>query len=337
MDNYVVITGGAGYIGSHTAVELYKGGYTPIIIDNFSNTTIDNIRGIENIINQEIKYFDVDCTDTDKLYDTFKSIGKGIVGVIHFAAFKSVGDSVINPEKYHINNVGSMESLIHVMDTLGITNLIFSSSCTVYGNPDILPVTEETPFKSAQSPYGETKQKCEILLNCSSLASVSLRYFNPIGSHKSTLIGDRSTDKPSNLVPIICKSITNNTKMLVYGNDYETKDGTCVRDYIHVVDLAKSHVAALKHLMSRQGKYTYNVGTGNGISVLDVIKTFEDSNDIKIDYEVGSRRVGDVVEVYADCSKINKELNWSAEKTLETCMVDSWNWEECKWTRSSVG
>ena len=327
MNNYVVITGGAGYIGSHTAVELYKGGYTPIIIDNFSNTTIDNIRGIENIINQEIKYFDIDCTNTNKLSDTFKSIGKGIVGVIHFAAFKSVGDSVINPEKYYINNIGSMESLIHVMDTLRINNLIFSSSCTVYGNPDILPVTEETPFKPAQSPYGETKQKCEILLNYSSLDSVSLRYFNPIGSHESSLIGDRSTDKPSNLIPIICKSITNNTQMLVHGDDYDTKDGTCVRDYIHVVDLAKSHVAALEYLISRKGKHVYNVGTGNGISVFEAINIFEDSNNIKIDYEVGPRREGDVVEVYADCSKINKELKWSAEKTLENCMVDSWGWE----------
>ena len=336
MDKYVVITGGAGYIGSHTAVELYKGGYTPIIIDNFSNTTIDNIKGIEDIINQEIKYFDVDCTDTNKLYDTFKSIGEGIVGVIHFAAFKSVGESVINPEKYHINNVGSMESLMHVMDIFSINNLIFSSSCTVYGNPDILPVTEETPFKPAQSPYGETKQKCEILLNCSSIDSVSLRYFNPIGSHESSLIGDRSTDKPSNLIPIICKSITNNTQMLVHGDDYETKDGTCVRDYIHVVDLAKSHVAALNYLIPKQGKHVYNVGTGNGVSVLEIIKLFEDTNDIKLDYEVGPRREGDVVEVYADCSKINKELKWSAEKTLENCVVDSWGWEN-KWTRSSVG
>jgi len=172
MNNYVVITGGAGYIGSHTAVELFRGGYTPIIIDNFSNTTIDNIRGIENIINQEIKYFDIDCTDTNKLYDVFKSIGEGIVGVIHFAAFKSVGESVSNPEKYYINNIGSLESLIHVMDIFSINNLIFSSSCTVYGNPDILPVTEETPFKAAQSPYGETKQKCEALLNCILILSV---------------------------------------------------------------------------------------------------------------------------------------------------------------------
>jgi len=330
--SYVIITGGAGYIGSHTAVELWDAGYTPIIVDNFSNTTIDNIKGIEAIINQKVKHFEVDCTDIDALREVFKSVQThighdSIVGAIHFAAFKSVGDSVLNPEKYYKNNIGSLESLIEVMSALDINNLIFSSSCSVYGNSDILPVTEETPFKPAESPYGKTKQMCEKILSESKINSVSLRYFNPIGSHESSLIGDRSTDKRAAIVPVLCKSIIDNTQMLVHGDDYKTKDGTCIRDYIHVVDLAKSHVSSLDHLIEHEGKYVYNVGTGNGVSVLEAIKSFEKTNDLKINYKIGPRRDGDVIEIYADCSKINKELKWSAEKTLKHCMKDSWNWE----------
>jgi len=329
--NYVIITGGAGYIGSHTAVELWNAGYIPVIIDNFSNTTIDNIKGIESIINKKVRYFDIDCIDTDDVYNAFKSVqardGKGIVGVIHFAAYKSVGESVIDPHRYYKNNIGSMESLMLVMKDLNVNNFIFSSSCSVYGNAEVLPVTEDTPFKPAESPYAETKQLCENILSKSKINSVSLRYFNPIGSHESSLIGDRSMDKPSNLIPVICKSIINGNQMTVHGDDYNTSDGTCVRDYIHVVDLAKSHVSALDYLLENEGKHIYNIGTGDGVSVLEAIQSFEKVNELKINYKIGHRREGDVVEVYADCSKVNKELNWAAEKTLECCMKDSWNWE----------
>jgi len=330
--SYVIITGGAGYIGSHTAVELWDAGYTPIIVDNFSNTTIDNIKGIEEIIGQEVKYFEADCTDVDELNEVFKSVQTlgghdSIVGVIHFAAFKSVGDSVLNPEKYHKNNIGSLETLIGVMYNLNVNNLIFSSSCSVYGNSDILPVTEETPFKPAESPYAETKQLCEEIVAISKLNSVSLRYFNPIGSHESSLIGDRSIDKPAAIVPVLCKSVIDNTEMLVHGDNYDTKDGTCIRDYIHVVDLAKSHVSSLDYLIGSEGKHVYNVGTGNGVSVFEAIESFEESNNLKVNYKIGPRRAGDIIEIYADCSKINNELKWSTEKTLKHCMKDSWNWE----------
>ena len=324
----IIVTGGAGYIGSHTVVELWKSGYTPIIVDNFSNTTKDNIKGIESIIATGIKYYNVDCADVSALYDVFKDVGEGIAGVIHFAAFKSVGESVKNPSKYFKNNVGSLESLMDVMSTFKVNNLIFSSSCSVYGNADKLPVTESTPFKPAESPYAETKQICENIINESiKINSVALTDFNPIGSHESALIGDRSNDKPSNLVPVITTALKYGNGITVYGDDYETIDGTCIRDYIHVVDLAKSHVSALKYINSREGKYVFNVGTGKGVSVLEAIKSFEEATGERIDYTIGDRREGDVVEVYSDCSLIEKEFKWFAEKTLGDCMKDSWNWE----------
>ena len=335
----VIVTGGAGYIGSHTVVELWKAGYTPIIIDNLSNTTIDNIKGIESIIGTDIEYHKVDCTCRTSLYDVFKNIESDndassfadeIIGVIHFAAFKSVGESVEKPDKYYSNNIGSMKSIMDVMDTLDISNLIFSSSCSVYGNADILPVSEEAPFKDPESPYAETKQICESILDESDIDSISLRYFNPIGSHQSGHIGDRSTDKPAAIVPVITNKVLNNGELTVFGKDYNTKDGTCVRDYIHVVDLAKAHVKSLKHLESKSGKYVYNIGTGKGTSVLEAINTFENATGEKINWKYGDKREGDVVEVYADCTKVEKELGWKSEKSLENCMIDSWNWERHK-------
>lgn len=323
----VIVTGGAGYIGSHTVVELWKAGYTPIILDNFSNTTKDNIKGIESIINTDVKYYKVDCTDAGAVYDVFKDIGAGVAGVIHFAAYKSVSESVEEPHKYFKNNIGSLESVIDVMNAFGIDNIIFSSSCSVYGNSDTLPVTEETPFNTAESPYGRTKQLCEEILDESYIDSVSLRYFNPIGSHESAHIGDRSKDTPSNLVPAITKALKFANKITVFGNDYETEDGTCIRDYIHVVDLARSHVRALKYLNTRGGRFVFNVGTGKGVSVLEALNAFEKATGEKIEYMFGERREGDVVEVYADCTLVEKELGWFAEKTIEQGMKDAWNWE----------
>jgi len=325
----VIVTGGAGYIGSHTCVELYNAGYAPIIIDNFCNTTMKNVEGIKSIIKDDIPYYKIDCTNAGSLYDIFNKIGvNDIVGVIHFAAYKSVEESVKNPHKYFKNNIGSLEALMDVMSTLEIDNLIFSSSCSVYGNSKVLPVTEDTPFQEAESPYGETKQICERLLSESRLYSVSLRYFNPIGSHESSLIGDCFKDSPVCLVPVITDTASGKRdELVVYGNDYDTKDGTCIRDYIHVVDLAKSHVNALSYLIKSNGKHVFNVGTGTGYSVLETIKTFEKVNKIKVNWKYGDRRPGDVVEIYSDCTKVNKHLGWKSEKSLKDALKDAWNWE----------
>ena len=268
----ILVTGGAGYIGSHTIVELIAAGYTPIIVDNLCNTSTQNIDGIEKIIDTEVKWHNVDCTEKEAMYKVFTKHGK-IEGVIHFAAYKAVEESVKNPQKYYDNNMGSLDVVLKCMQEHDVKNIIFSSSCTVYGMPDILPVDENAPFKKAESPYGETKQICEQMLKEDSCNSVALRYFNPIGSHPSALIGDCSADRPSNLVPIITEvAIGKREKITVFGDNYNTHDGTCIRDYIHVVDLAKSHVLAMDFLIKNPGKHAFNVGTGIGISVLDAVK-----------------------------------------------------------------
>ena len=230
----VLVTGGAGYIGSHTVVELYNSGFRPIIVDNLSNTSLKNVKGVEEIIKNKISFYDFDCTDDDQMDKLFK-LESNIEAIIHFAAFKSVEESVREPKKYYDNNIGSLEVLLKTMKKYKVNNIIFSSSCTVYGSPDILPVSELAPFKKAESPYGETKQLCEILIDKSEINSISLRYFNPVGSHGTCLIGDCSVDKPNNLVPIICE-VANGKRnsMQIFGNDYNTIDGTCVRDYIHI-------------------------------------------------------------------------------------------------------
>ena len=250
----ILVTGGAGYIGSHTLVELSANDFEPIIVDNLCNTSIQNIQGAEKIIGKSISFYNVDCTDEDALNAVFEQ-EKSIEGAIHFAAFKSVEESLREPEKYHSNNIGSLQVLLNVMKKHNVENIIFSSSCTVYGSPDILPVSESAPFKKAESPYGETKQLCEELLNNTKISSISLRYFNPIGSHESGVIGDCSSDKASNLVPIITETaIGKREQITVFGDDYDTPDGTCLRDYIHVVDLANAHVKALQYVMKNKGK-----------------------------------------------------------------------------------
>ena len=323
----IIVTGGAGYIGSHTVVELIASGYEPIILDNFSNTDVRNIDGINKITAKNIKFYNIDCTDSSAVKSVFEK-EKDILGLIHFAAFKSVEESVRLPEKYFKNNIESLEVVIDQMQNNNVNNIIFSSSCTVYGKPEKLPVSESSPFRSAESPYAETKQKCEDILNRSSLKSVSLRYFNPIGSHSSGLIGDFSADKPANLVPIICEVANGKReKLVVNGNDYKTIDGTCVRDYIHVVDLAKSHIAALNYLLKNKKKDMFNVGTGKGLSVLEIIKAFERANNIKLNYFIGPRRDGDIDEIYSDNQKVVNELNWQAKISTEKAMIDAWNWE----------
>tara|TARA_A100001388_G_scaffold273917_1_gene256590 strand:+ start:347 stop:1336 length:990 start_codon:yes stop_codon:yes gene_type:complete len=328
--NKVLVTGGAGYIGSHTCLKLIEMGYDPIIIDNLSNTSIENVKEVENITNKKIKFYEIDCCISKKL-DVVVKKENGIIGAIHFAAYKSVEESVRLPEKYFNNNLKSLQSLIDVMHNNNLNHLIFSSSCTVYGSPDSLPVDENAPLKKAESPYGETKQLCEKIIEESSLFSVCLRYFNPIGSHNSGLIGDRSADKPANLIPIICEVASGKRKKLIInGNDYNTKDGTCVRDYIHVEDLAIAHINALKYCVRNKSKSIFNVGTGQGISVAETIRIFEESNKIKLSVEVGPRRAGDVAEIYSDIKKSSKYLKWKAEKSISDALKSAWNWETKK-------
>ena len=326
----ILVTGGAGYIGSHTVVELTAAGYTPIIVDNLCNTSTKNIEGIEKIIDNKIKWHNTDCTDKVGMDKVFAEEGT-IEGAIHFAAYKAVEESVQNPQKYYDNNLGSLKVLLQCMKENEVKNIIFSSSCTVYGMPDILPVTEDAPFKKAESPYGETKQLCENMLLSDKCNSVSLRYFNPIGSHPSTLIGDCSADKPRNLVPIITEvAIGKREKITIYGDDYNTPDGTCIRDYIHVVDLAKSHVLAMNFLISNPGKHAFNVGTGIGISVLDAVNAFEKTNNLSINYSIGARRSGDIEQIYANGSLVKAKLGWEAKETLEQAMRSAWDWKKKK-------
>ena len=327
----ILVTGGAGYIGSHTIVELYNSGYKPIVVDNLSNSSINNIKGAEEIIKSEIDFYKVDCTDFDQMNKVFKE-QKNIDAVIHFAAYKSVEESVKQPKKYFSNNIGSLEILMGLMNDHDVNNIIFSSSCTVYGTPEFLPVNELAPFGKAESTYGETKQLCEKFIEKSQINSISLRYFNPVGSHSSSLIGDCSADKPNNLVPIICEVASGKRKsMQIFGNDYNTHDGTCIRDYIHVVDLAKAHVMAVNHILNNTKiKTAYNIGVGKGVSVQQVIDSFQKVNNLKIPYELGPRRAGDVEKIYSDNTKIINELGWFPVMSFESALETAWKWEKLK-------
>jgi len=327
----VFITGGAGYIGSHTVVELFNNGYRPIIIDNLCNSSRKNIEGINKILKTKIKWYDVDCTDYIRMKDIFE-VEKNISGCIHFAAYKSVEESMKDPKKYYENNIGSLEILLRCMDESNVKNIIFSSSCTVYGMPDILPVTEDAPFKKAESPYGETKQLCERILEKNNFSSISLRYFNPIGSHSSILIGDCSVDKANNLVPIIVEvALGIREVLIVNGNDYETHDGTCIRDYIHVEDLARAHVNAYIYLLkNKTKKMAFNVGAGKGLSVLDIIDSFQNTNGINVNYKIGSRRLGDIEKIFSNNNLITKELRWKPEKRLEQALESAYLWTKDK-------
>jgi UDP-glucose 4-epimerase len=328
--NKILVTGGAGYIGSHTLVELSQNGFTPIVVDNLSNTSIENLKGAEKIIDKKIPFYKIDCTNESEFKKVFET-EENIKGVIHFAAFKSVEESVREPEKYFNNNIGSLEVLLKLMKDFGINNIIFSSSCTVYGSPDVLPVNESAPFKKAESPYGESKQLCEKLLNKVDLNSVSLRYFNPIGSHESGLIGDCSSDKASNLVPIITETaIGIREQITVFGDDYNTPDGTCLRDYIHVVDLANAHVKALNYVISNGNKSVFNIGTGKGVSVLEAIRIFEEVNELQINFKIGPRRAGDVEQIYSDNTLSTNLLKWKSKLSLEDAMRSAWKWEQQK-------
>lgn len=336
MSEKIIVTGGAGYIGSHTCIELSEAGYEPVIIDNYSNSEPYIVDRINELTNKKIKVYEGDCTDISFLRKVFSET-ENIKGVIHFAAFKAVGESSKIPLKYYENNLISTIMLLKVMEEKGVHELVFSSSCTVYGQPDSLPVTENSPLKPAESTYGRTKQICEDIISdyCHSgapLKAISLRYFNPIGAHPSARLGELPRGTPNNLIPFITQVAAGiREKLTVFGNDYDTLDGTCVRDYIHVVDLAKAHVAAITHLnkLSEDNYYdTFNIGTGKGNTVKEVIDTFEEVNNLKLAYEIGPRREGDVVKTYADVSKSQNILQWKAQIDLREALRDSWHWQQ---------
>lgn len=330
----ILVTGGAGFIGSHTVVELHEAGYTPIIIDNFANSEKSVLQGLEQILGQSVTCYDHDCNDAAMLRRIIHQ--ESIGGVIHFAAHKAVGESVEKPLKYYENNLGSTITLLKTMLDEGVQNLVFSSSCTVYGQPEQLPVTETTPIQPATSPYGNTKQMCEEIIRDTvhtgnPLKAISLRYFNPIGAHQTALIGELPLGVPSNLVPFVTQTAAGLREQLtVFGHDYHTVDGTCIRDFIHVVDLAKAHVKALNLLENAEKSSYYdifNIGTGQGHTVLEVIKTFEKITGQQLTYSLGARRDGDIEKIYADVSKSNNILDWKAEKSLAEGLTDAWRWQ----------
>lgn len=331
----ILVTGGTGYIGSHTVVELQKNGYEVVIVDNLSNSFASVVDSIEKITGIRPQFENFDLTDEQKTLEFFQD-NKDIKGVIHFAAFKAVGESVEHPLKYYKNNLQSLTNLLHGMEETGVENLVFSSSCTVYGQPDELPVTEQAPIKEAWSPYGHTKQIAEAIIqstsNVSNLNGTLLRYFNPIGAHESSLIGELPIGVPNNLIPFITQTAIGLRKSLsVFGDDYNTPDGTAIRDYIHVVDLAKAHVIAVNRLLNRKNKKQveiFNLGTGNGFSVLEVIRSFEKVTGISLNYQIVARRPGDIEQVWADTRFANEELGWKAKKTLDDMMISAWNWEK---------
>ncbi len=330
----VLVTGGTGFIGSHTVVELHEAGYQPVIVDNLNNSSITVLDGLKKITGIDFPFYQVDCNDREAFQAVFEK--ERPEGVIHFAAYKAVGESVEKPLAYYQNNVGSLMTLLDLMRANDCPRLIFSSSCTVYGQPDALPVDETAPKKPAESPYGNTKQICEEIIEDVTktgefLSAVSLRYFNPIGAHPSAEIGELPIGTPNNLVPFITQSVAGiRGALTVFGNDYDTPDGSCIRDYIHVVDLAQAHVASLKFLLENPEVKSelFNLGTGEGNSVLEVIKTFEQANQLKVDYKIGDRRSGDVEKVYGNVDKASHILKWKTKLSLEDSLRDAWNWQQ---------
>jgi UDP-glucose 4-epimerase len=331
----ILVTGGTGFIGSHTVVELQASGYNVIIVDNLSNSTIDVLDKIAAISGLKPAFEQFDLADQKLTADFFRK-NSDIEGIIHFAAFKAVGESMLKPLDYYRNNLLSLINLLEGMKIHTIPNIVFSSSCTVYGQPDILPVTEQAPLKAAWSAYGNTKQMCEDILRFTVAAhdinTIALRYFNPIGAHHSALIGELPLGIPGNLVPFITQTAIGKRECLnVFGNDYDTPDGTAIRDYIHVVDLAKAHVIAVERMIGKKGKEKmeiFNLGTGNGFSVLEVINAFERVSGVKLNYKIVPRRPGDIEKVWADTDYANHELGWKAEKGLDEMMLSSWEWEK---------
>lgn len=325
----ILVTGGAGYIGSHTVVELMQEGHEVVIVDNFYNSKPEALDNIAKITGKRPAFYEVDCCDLEAMEKVFQD--NQIDGAIHFAGYKAVGESVQKPMEYYQNNLLSTLVLCQLLRKYNCKNLIFSSSATVYGNPHTVPIQEDFPLGPTTNPYGTTKLMIENILRDIYISDdqwniVLLRYFNPIGAHESGLLGEDPNGIPNNLVPYISKVAVGELECLgVFGNDYDTPDGTGVRDYIHVVDLAKGHVKALKKLVGDHGVYTYNLGTGHGYSVLDIVKAYEKANNVTINYEIKPRRAGDIATCYADPAKAREELDWVAEKTLEDMCKDAYN------------
>ena len=327
----ILVTGGAGYIGSHTVVELIDAGYDVVVVDNLSNSSKESLKRVEEITGQQVKFYENDIADMDAMDKIFGE--NDIDAVIHFAGLKAVGESVEKPLEYYKNNISGTLNMCEVMRNHDVKNIIFSSSATVYGDPETVPITEECPKGVCTNPYGWTKSMLEQILMDLNVADpkwnvILLRYFNPIGAHKSGKIGEDPNGIPNNLMPYITKVATKQLEKLnVFGDDYPTPDGTGVRDYIHVVDLAKGHVKALEKIVENPGVKIYNLGTGKGYSVLEVVKNFEDASGVEIPYVIAPRRAGDIAECYADASLAKEELGWEAEFGIKEMCADSWNWQ----------
>ena len=344
----ILVTGGLGFIGSHTVVCLHEAGYKPVIVDNLNNSRIEVLSALTELIGYEPVFYEEDVLNQGAIEKII--IDNQVSAVIHFAAYKAVGESVEKPLMYYRNNVGGLISLLEVMKQVGLNNLVFSSSCTVYGEPKEIPVKEGTETRPAASPYGATKQMGEVILRDNSWCNVQcLRYFNPVGAHESGKIGELPLGVPNNLIPYLTQTVAGIRECLtVHGGDYDTPDGSCIRDYIHVMDLAEAHVAAVDRLFDKAAGSLkdygiagvtgfdnsnsrfelFNIGTGNGSSVLEVIQAFEEATGKKVPHVVGPRRPGDVVAVWADTTKVNEVLGWTAKRDLETMMRDAWNWQE---------
>ncbi|MDE3144654.1 MAG: UDP-glucose 4-epimerase GalE [Bacteroidota bacterium] len=330
----ILVTGGCGYIGSHTIVDLIENGFEVISIDDNSRSTNYGLHGIEKITGKKIKNYKVDLKNFDETQAVFQE-NRDILGVIHFAAYKAVGESVQLPLMYYENNLFSLINLLKCVKEFNVPHFVFSSSCTVYGNPDAIPVTESSPVKKAESPYGATKQMGEVMLQdfskTENVSSILLRYFNPVGAHHSALIGELPLGKPMNLVPAITQTaIGKLPKMFVWGTDYPTRDGSCIRDYIHVCDIAHAHTLALEYLINQKNKTkcdVFNLGTGDGVTVLEAIKMFEQVSGVKLNYELGPRREGDVVAIYANNNLAVTELGWEIKYGLKEMMDTAWKWE----------
>lgn len=332
----ILVTGGLGYIGSHSLVELQQSGYDVVIVDNLSNSRRDVIDNIEAVTSVRPAFEEVDCTDMAAMQAVFDKY-EGIQAIIHFAASKAVGESVQKPLLYYRNNIVSMLNLLELMPRYGVKGLVFSSSCTVYGEPDVLPVTEDAPIKPATSPYGNTKQINEEIIRdfvkvTEGVSAIMLRYFNPIGAHPSALLGELPNGVPQNLVPYITQTAIGIRKELsVFGDDYDTPDGSCIRDYINVVDLAKAHVVAIDRILA--GKQderveVFNIGTGRGLSVLELVDLFQKATGVKLNYKIVGRREGDIEKVWADPRKANEVLGWKATTPVDETLLSAWRWQE---------
>lgn len=335
MKERILVTGGTGYIGSHTVVELQNSGFEVIIVDNLSNSNADVVNNIEQVSGIRPAFEKVDCLDYAAMDGVFTKY-PGIKAIIHFAASKAVGESVEKPLLYYRNNIVSLVNVLELMPKHGVEGIVFSSSCTVYGQPDILPVTEEAPIKKAESPYGNTKQINEEIIrdtvaSKSPISAILLRYFNPIGAHPSALLGELPNGVPQNLIPYLTQTAIGIREQLsVFGDDYNTPDGSCIRDFINVVDLAKAHVIAIRRILDKKQKESvevFNIGTGTGLSVLQLINAFEKATGVKLNYKIVGRRAGDIEKVWANPERANKELGWKAEETIEDTLRSAWNWQ----------